>query len=236
MGIYGPLSHEVLGMPSAHTAREYRLLRWIRRKPLPAKLIGETLAGEEVRVVVTGDSKAAFVDAVTSLNECWRVLAVDKDGNQIRKFELDRSEQEEDDEPTARPGQLISIDVPKLVDNIARNMREVATTSANQQAMAFKEGFSAMTQVVNLCLTLLVRVDQRLEQAEVSSGPVAPGDERQTLAMMAFQKALGGVSPTTPQSPAAPPNGGGGFQLTPEMIQALVSQFTGQTGDDHGTG
>lgn len=226
-------------MPSAHNAREYRLLRWIRRAPLPAKLVGETLTGEEVRVAVTGDSKAAFADAVTSLDECWRIVALDKDGNQIRKFEVDRNEREreaEEDESRQRPGQLISIDVPKLVDNIARNMREVATTSANQQALAFKEGFGAMTQVVNLCLTLLVRVDQRLEEAELTKGNTTPSDERSQLAMMALQKALGGSAPQ-PTPPANPGNGGGGgFQLTPDMIQALVSQFTGGQGDDHGTG
>jgi hypothetical protein len=222
-------------MPSAHTAREYRLLRWIRRRPLPAKLLGETLSGEEVKVVVTGESKAAFADAVTSLDECWRILALDKDGNQIRKFELDRTEREEEEEAAPRPGQIISIDVPKLVDNIARNMREVAITSANQQATAFKEGFAAMTQVVNLCLSLLVRVDQRLEQAEVGT-TTAPGDDRHSLAMLAIQKALGG---NTTAPPPAPTNGGAtGFQLSPDMIQALVAQFSGnaQSGDDHGTG
>lgn len=225
-------------MPSAHNAREYRLLRWIRRAPLPAKLVGETLTGEEVRVAVTGDSKAAFADAVTSLDECWRIVALDKEGNQIRKFECDRQEREreqDEEESRQRPGQLISIDVPKLVDNIARNMREVATTSANQQALAFKEGFSAMTQVVNLCLGLLVRVDQRLEESEVQKGITTPTDDRQQLAMLAIQKALGGsTAPATPQ--AAPTNGGGGIHLSTEMIQALIGQFSGQPGDDHGSG
>jgi hypothetical protein len=225
-------------MPSTHTTRGWRILRFLKRKPTPAKVIGENLDGDEVRVAVTGDTAAALADAVTALSDCWTIKAVDKDGALIRKLEMDPRDPElagenpEDDKP-ARAGSIISVDVPKLVDNIARNMREVASSSATQQANAFKEGFAAMTTVVNLCLEMLMRVDQRLEHAETQAIVNTTGDEQtnnQQLAMMALQKALGGM-----QSQPSPPNGSNGSGMSPQMLKALIEQLT-TPGDDNGTG
>lgn len=215
-------------MPSAKTPREYRILRFLRRKPMPAKVSGVTLDGEELKVVV-GEGAGAMSDTVSALVDCVKIMALDRDGNLIRRLDLEPDEDLEDLEDKPRRGEVISIDVPKLVDNIARNMREVASSSASQQANAFKEGFSAMTSVVNLCLSLLVRVDRRLEEIEAQSVP-APADN-QSLAMLALQKALGQQS-----APTAPPNGGqqGGISLSPEIIQSLISQFGG--GDTNGSG
>jgi hypothetical protein len=225
-------------MPSTHTTRGWRILRFLRRKPTPAKVLGENLDGDEVRVAVTGDTAAALADAVTALSDCWTIKAVDKDGALIRKLEMDPRDPElagenpEDDKP-ARAGSIISVDVPKLVDNIARNMREVASSSASQQANAFKEGFAAMTSVVNLCLEMLMRVDQRLEHAEIQAAVNTTGEEQQStnqqLAMMAIQKALG-----APGQPS-PSNGSNGNGVPPQMLKALIEQLT-TPGDDNGTG
>lgn len=205
---------------------------------MPFRFVGETLAGEEIKVAVTGESPAALTDAVTALDDCWTVRAFDKDGNLIRKLELDPHDPElatdlEDQEQKPRPGAIISIDVPKLVDNIARNMREVAASSASQQANAFKEGFAAMTSVVNLCLEMLLRVDRRLEQAEDRVVEPPAHDDRQSLAMMALQRALGGA----PAGQTPPPGSNGGGHISPEIIQSLLSQLGGTQGDEtDGTG
>jgi hypothetical protein len=215
-------------MPSAHTPRGHKILRFVRRKPIPHKIVGETLAGEEVKVVVSGDSAAGLADTVEAVNDCTSLKAVDREGNLIRKLELGPNEELEDDEQEAtskqRPGTVISIDVCRLVDNIAKNFREVATASANQQASAFKEGFAAMTSVVNLCLTMLLRADTRLEEVEEKALVNAEGKEspKDALVRMAMQRAMGG------HPGAVPPNGGNGagMPVPPEMIRAIMSQLT----------
>jgi hypothetical protein len=231
-------------MPSAHTAREYRILRWIRKKPLPHRVVGETLAGEEISVAVNAESRGALSDAVESLSECVELVAKDKDGNLVRRLALGAEDLEPVEEETGTVGSFVGTDIPKLVDSIAKNMREVAVESANMQAGAFKEGFASMTEVVKLCLELLGRVDRRLQEAEARAGD-SPTDHNSQLAMLALQRAFGGLglpAPTGAPHGAIPQpgsNGGAvGFQITPEMIQALVKGLSGMggEGDDHGSG
>lgn len=227
-------------MPSATSARGWRILRFIKRKPLPAKLVGESLDGDDVTVAVTGDNGAALSDAVSALDECWTIRALDKEGNTIRKLEMDPHDPElaaeapeQPQSMAARSNTIISIDVPKLVDNIARNMREVAAASATQQSKAFSDGFAAMTSVVNLCLQMLIRVERKLADAEEHNS--LPGEDgRSQLAMLALQKALGGGAPTVPPQ-AAPSNGG--IHVTPAMINSLLEQFmsSGTTAEGDGS-
>ena len=228
-------------MPSATSARGWRILRFLKRKPLPAKLVGESLDGDEVTVAITGDNGAALSDAVSALDECWSIKALDKDGNTLRKLELDPQDPELAAEApdqalssAQRSNTIISIDVPKLVDNIARNMREVSAAAASQQSKAFSEGFQAMTSVVNLCLQMLVRVEQRLANAEELASNNLPkaDDNRSQLAMLAFQKALGGGAPTPPQAAGS----NGGIHITPQMIGSLLEQFMSSGGASEGDG
>jgi hypothetical protein len=74
--------------------------------------------------------------------------------------------------------------------------------------------------VVNLCLNLLTRVDDRLAEAEAAERDRAnvpttaePVDERKQLAMMALQKAMGGGN-------GAPAGG-----MNMQQILQLVQQF-----------
>jgi hypothetical protein len=214
-------------------------LRFLKRKPLPAKLVGESHDGDDVTVALTGDSSSAFSDAVTALDNCWTIRALDKDGNTIRKLEMDPQDPElaadapdQSSSMAARSNTIISIDVPKLVDNIARNMREVAAAAASQQSKAFSEGFQAMTSVVNLCLQMLVRVERRLEVAEERTELAAPADgNRNQLVMLALQKALGGETTTQPQA-----GSNGGIHITPAMINSLLEQFMASGATSEGDG
>lgn len=184
--------------------RNQRLLKWLRRKPVPHHIVGETADGEERRAVVSLTGPTVWTDVLSVVRECVHLEAQDKDGNTLRALELEADDPELQAENeleaatrAAKHGSvpLISVDVPKLVDSIARNMREVAQESAKQQAGAFRDGFSAMTNVVNLCLNLLTRLDERLEnqqQVVVEAPPPTPADPRQQMAMLALQKAMGG--------------------------------------------
>lgn len=218
--------------------RNRRLLKWLRRKPTPAKLVGETDDGEEVTTVLSGTGPATYTDACGVLRDCIRVQALDDKDRVLRRLELDPDDPELLAETETREAlrgitrstgnsvPIISVDLPKLVDNIARNMREVAGEAARQNANAHRAGFEAMVSVVNIALGLLVGVEQRLARAEdqleaatvATTGEAAP-DERQKLAMMALQKAMGG--------------GNGAGAINPQMIMQLLQHLQQQSGGDH---
>jgi hypothetical protein len=206
--------------------RNRRLLKFLRRKPAPAKLVGETDDGDEVTTVLSGTGPATYTDACGVLRDCIRVQALDDKDRVLRRLELDPDDPELLAETETREAlrgitrshggsvPIISVDLPKLVDNIARNMREVAGEAARQNANAHRAGFDAMVSVVNIALNLLVGVEQRLARAEdqLESATVPttaePVDERQKLALMALQKAMGGAA-----------NGSGG--IDPAMMMQL---------------
>lgn len=225
--------------------RNLRLMRFLKRKPTPARLVGETVDGDEVKAAVSATGPAQWTDLVGVLRACVKIQALDKDDQVLRQLDLDpddpellaETETEAAVRTVARGGAavpIISVDIPKLVDNIARNMREVASEAARQQSGAFKEGFGAMVSVVNVCLGLLVRVENRLAEVEDQAAQQAQQQEeptgtptREQLASMALQRALGGNG-------AAPTNGG---SFNPadllKLVQSLQQQQPEGGGDAH---
>ena len=200
--------------------RNQRLLKWLRRKPQPAVVIGETVDGDEKRASVSLTGPTQWSDVLSVVRLCVHFDAVDKDGQVLRSLDLDpddpelRAESEiEAAQAIARhsaPGSvpLISLDIPRLVDNLARNFREVSSEAAQHTAHGYRDGFSAMTNVVNLCLNMLTRMDERMEQEELrrreedevrrqqeaaaaAAGGGGQQGTREQLVAMALQKALG---------------------------------------------
>jgi len=226
--------------------RNRLLLHWLKRKPMPARVVGETFEGDEVKAAVNQTGPAQWSDLVGVLRGCIKVQALDKDDQVLRVLELDPDDPElraETETEAAARGiargnvgaavPIISVDIPRLVDNIARNMREVASEAAKQQSGAFKEGFSAMVSVVNVCLGLLVRVENRLaevedQQAQQEQEAEATGPQtREQLASMALQRALG--------SNGATPNGGGKFDPSDllKLVQSLQQKQPDGGSDAH---
>jgi hypothetical protein len=191
--------------------------------------------GETRKAIVSATGPTMWSDVLSVVRPCVHLEAQDKDGNTLRALDLDADDPELRAEgeaeaahriAAAQPGAvpLISIDIPRLVDNLARNIREASSEAARQQAGAFKEGFSAMTSVVNLCLGLLMRVDQRMAELEddartvpTTAEPPAMPNGREQMAMMALRAALGGAG-------QAQSNGNGGG-LDMASIMRLVQQF-----------
>lgn len=208
--------------------RTLRILRWLRRKPLPAKVVGETVDGDEVVVTVTGSTPTQLRDVIGAVRDCVELEARDKEDNVLRKLPLH-------DEPEAKPkpevgaAPVLSVDVPRLVDAIARNIREASTEAARQTALAHGAGFTAMTNVVNLALQLLGRLDARLREAEeeartiTTTGEEDEGDTRQALMLQALQQAMGGNGKAN----------GAGFD--PTKLAAFIQQvMQQQPGEQHG--
>lgn len=217
--------------------RNQRLLKWLRRKPQPATVVGETVDGDECRATVSLTGPTQWSDVLSVVRKCVHFKALDKDGNTLRALDLDPDDPElraESELETAeriqaaQPGSvpIISVDIPRLVDNLARNIREASSEAARQQAGAFRDGFAAMTNVVNLCLNMLSRVDARMQEQEdelaaraaagVAPTDSPPVDQRQQLAMMALQRALSGGAN------GAPANGGG---LNMGALMQLMQQW-----------
>lgn len=227
---------------TTYTPREWKVLRWIKRKPVPSKLKGELSDGDEVTCIVAERGTGRWIDSTRSMEGAVRITALDQDGAVLRVLNLpDESqdpEPEEDGRSTAAHNArsdfgrapIQSIDVPKLINNLADAMVKVAQNSAEQQSVAMREGFSAMTSVVNLALKMLVAVEERLAAVETGPAPpeqTAPTDMRDQLAQMLLTRSLGG----TPADAAS--NGHAGnllSSLTPEQIQqglAFLQQLNG---------
>jgi hypothetical protein len=197
-----------------------RILKFLRRQPMPAKILGETPEGETVSCVIPKKpNTAAWTDAVRVLLECEKLKALDADDNSLRVLEFDPDDpalQAEEETVKARArskdhgsAPIISVDVPRLVDNIAKNLKEVAVTAAGMQADAFKAGMAAMTAIMNTTLNMVVRLEERLSDAEeerdqarnealqlaaaaTQTAAEPEGSERERMAMMALQKVIGG--------------------------------------------
>lgn len=221
--------------------RGVRLLRFLKRKPTPAKLLGETVDGDEVTCVINGTGSAQFTDAAGVVKHCVKIQALDSKGDVLRVLTLDpddhelRAEFETENAITsiAKHGSvpIISVDIPRLVDNIARNMRDVAREASQQNASAHAAGFTAMVNVVNIALNLLVGVEQRLANAEDQLATrQAPSeeeepDERIKMALAALQQAMGGGGKS---------NGNGGAWDPAKLMGLVQSLQNAQPGGENG--
>jgi len=230
------------------SARSVRTLRWLRRKPLPAKVVGETAEGEECTCVVSGGSTQELHDVISVVGKCDLLKALDEKGNSLRTLTLDPTDPELRAESeaaglvraAASAGNgsvpIISVDLPKLVDNIARNIREAAAEAARQNAHAHREGYGAMVSVVNVALNLLAGVETRLnalqehQQRQQMQGPDPndPTTQRNSMAMMALQKVMGGNGNGSSNGG----NGSGGFDPM-KLMQFMQTLKDAPSGDEN---
>lgn len=198
--------------------RARKIVAWLRRVPVPHQIRCEHDAKEDKTIqVIPEQGKPKWTDICEAALAYDHLVGLDKNGNVLRELPLDPDDPDirkqavidtqvkESKAAAALPGRepIISIDVPKLVEAIASNMKDVAKESAAMQANAFKGGFDAMVSVVNLCIGLLNRVDRRLEDVEDAhhelqanqgaiqvEGEEAPEDRNQ-LAIAAMLQHLG---------------------------------------------
>jgi len=231
----------VLGA-SRTTASTVQILRWLRRKPLPAKVVGLTDDEDEVSCVVAGSTTPELHDVVSVVGKCVQLTALDDKGNQLRVLTLDSSDPEirAEREVAAAVSSgnaqgsvpIISVDVPKLVDSIARNIREAVSEATRNNSNAHRGGFEAMVSVMNIALNLLVGIEQRYANAEQAlaermatpgADPNDPDAQKRQMAMLAFQKVMGGNGG----------NGAGGMDPTKLMAFLQQMQQGGGGGEDN---
>lgn len=200
-------------MEQWRTPRGRKIYTFLRKEPKASKVRAFNEDREPWTVMVTTPKEvcAAVIDAD-------KLEALDLAGNILRVLDIS---EDEPDQATPRSSELLAVDVPRLIDNIGRNMRELVAESSKMQSQAYKSGFDAMTDVVKLCIDMLQRVDARLEEAETREPQLvvqqeAPdGADRSELARMALMRALGGGPPV------ATPGGG----VNTAQVQALQTLF-----------
>ncbi len=221
------------------SARNVRILRWLRRKPALAKVIGDPDLDEEVTCVVAGDKTQELHDVISVVRDCSELRGVDKDGNELRRLKLDSRNDPElraEAEVERSSGQqgsvpIISVDVPKLVDSIARNIREAVNESTRNNSSAHRAGFEAMIAVVNVALNLLSGLEARYATVEtlLAQRNAAPEgeetDPKRKMAMAALQQAMGGGGT----------NGAGGFDPT-KLMQFMQSMQSAAPPNGAGNG
>lgn len=212
------------------SARNVRILRWLRRKPALAKVVGDTDTEDEVTCVVAGQATQELHDVISVVRDCVELRGLDDKGNELRRLKLDANDPElraerEVAAAVSNSNQnsvpIISVDVPKLVDSIARNIREAVSEATRNNSNAHRSGFEAMTAVMNIALNLLVGIEQRYLNAEealaarttaASGDPNDPEAQKRQMAMLAFQKVMGG-------------NGANGAGFDPAKLMAFMQQM-----------
>lgn len=230
---------------SRSSARTVRILRWLRRKPVLAKVIGDADDEGEVTCMVAGTSTTELHDVVSVVRDCTTLRGYDDKGNELRRLTLDSNDPElraerEVAAAVSSSGNaqgsvpIISVDVPKLVDSIARNIREAVSEATRNNSNAHRGGFEAMVAVMNIALNLLVGIEQRYANAEEAlaqrlreqQGGGAEDDPKKKLAMAALQQAMGGANGA----------GGGGLDAV-KLMQFMQSMQGGgaATGDENGS-
>ncbi len=216
--------------------RDLRVLRWLKRKPIPAVVSGETNDGEEVRVkiLVKAGERPNWADAARALHDCSTLVALDSDGDTVRTLEHDeendpelRAEsQREEAPPTAYGSALLAIDVPRLVEKISESMANVSRTAAEQQSQAHAEAFKQMGNVLSVAMNLLSRLEAHIADLE-SAEPAQPAQEspsegRDQMAMQLLSQL------------SAPKGSNGGLsidlpallrQIPPEQLSELVGML-----------
>jgi hypothetical protein len=220
------------------SARNMRILRWLRRKPELAKVVGNTDEDDEVTCAVAGPSTTELHDVISVVRECVELRGFDAKGNELRRLKLDANDPELRAEREVAAAvstssqnsvPIISVDVPKLVDSIARNIREAVSEATRNNSNAHRGGFEAMVAVMNIALNLLVGIEQRYANAEqalaernaqqAGGDPNDPDAQKRQMAMLAFQKVMGESGGS---------NGAGGFDLA--KLTAFMQQM--QRGGD----
>jgi len=203
----------VLG-DSRHSASTVQILRWLRRKPALARVVGDADDEGEVTCIVAGTSTPELHDVVSVVRDCTELRGFDEKGNELRRLKLDANDPEirAEREVAAAVSSggnvqgsvpIISVDVPKLVDSIARNIREAVSEATRNNSNAHRGGFEAMVSVMNIALNLLVGIEQRYANAEEAlalrlqqqqAGGGEDDDPKRKLAMAALQQAMGGAN------------------------------------------
>jgi hypothetical protein len=224
------------------SARNVRILRWLRRKPELAKVIGDTDEEDEVTCVVAGQKTQELHDVISVVRDCVELRGLDEKGNELRRLKLpvDDPELRAEREVAAAVSSgshnsvpIISVDVPKLVDSIARNIREAVSEATRNNSNAHRGGFEAMVAVMNIALNLLVGIEQRYANAEQAlaqrnaAGPEEESDPKRKLAMAALERAMGGSNGAA---------NGGGFDLGKLMAFMQQAQAAGgDAGEENGS-
>lgn len=221
--------------------RNRRILAWLRRKPELAKVVGNADDEDEVTCAVAGPSTQELHDVISVVRECVELRGFDAKGVELRRLKLEahdpelRAEREVAAAISSGGAQgsvpIISVDVPKLVDSIARNIREAVSEATRNNSQAHRGGFEAMVAVMNVALNLLVGMEQRYAQASElldqraapTADPNDPDAQKRQMAMLAFQKVMGG-------------NGGNGAGMDPAKLMAFLQsmqQGGGGGGEDN---
>jgi hypothetical protein len=170
--------------------RDWRTVRWLRKKPVPAYVIGIDDEGEEIRVELVGKvgERPHWADAARALHQCEKLTAHNAGGGILRVMEHDdehdpelraEAQREESRATSSAPvgSPLLAIDVPRLVKEIADSMKDVANSTAEHQANAHAEAFKQMGNVLTIALNLLARLDAELDARTPAPAAEASQDD-----------------------------------------------------------
>jgi hypothetical protein len=200
--------------------------RWLSRQPIPVTIKGEEPDGSERVVELNTHGRYRYSDAASALDGCVRLTACNKDGRVLRVLNLEPeggeaelSEQKEEKRKASELKEfrlMLATTIPEMVVQVLNASMQLgqafaaAAIGGNQTAM---QALASVVQLQGGINKQSISQILQLQKALADQGP-AGGDPTDELALKLLTAQLGGG--------AAPSNGGGGFQISPEMIQSFL--------------
>lgn len=171
------------------------LRRWLQKHPHPHAVRGETSDGDE-RTVKLGVARSKWSDAEKALADCWKLEALDAEGNVLRVCDV---------EGVAGPKEEPNGKGPSLVE-LGRLLNESADRSAERHAEAYRLAYEQQRLLVEVLSARLQALEKAWHQLIMSQTP-ENADPNAPLVQTLLGLAIGG--PMQAPGGGAPPNGKG---------------------------
>lgn len=171
------------------------LRRWLQKHPHPATVRGWT-ADDDTKSVKLGVERSKWRDAEAALADCWKLEALDGEGNVLRVCELDGASERAkrtDDKSADR-----DIAIARLISS-AHN--EGAERHADAYRLAYEQQ-RLLVEVMSARLHALEKAWHQLLMAQQSDA-----DPNQGMVAALLAGAFGGATPPAPAPEAPKPNG-----------------------------
>lgn len=174
------------------------LRRWLTKHPHPHTIRGWT-TDDDTKQVKLGVARSRWLDAEAALADCYKLEALDADGNTLRVCELDGAE-----ERAAQKGKSGSVELVEL----AKLLNDSADKSAERHEGAYRLAYEQQRLLVEVMSSRLAALEKAWHQLLMAQQTDSDPNQGMVAALLAG--AFGGAAPptTTVDAPAAKPNGG----------------------------
>lgn len=172
------------------------LRRWLQKHPHPVTIRGLDADGEE-RTVKLGVARSKWADAEAALSDCFRLEALDAEGNVLRVCDVDGAAPPATERAPVPGG-------PSLVE-LGRLLEHAADRSAERHGEAYRLAYEQQRLLVEVLSSRLQALEKAwhgllMAQAQAANGEADPNAGLVAALLAAVGGGLPGVTPPGPSN------------------------------------